>query len=454
MKLAINGGKPVRSKPFPDQTNMTGNHITAAKEVLEKNILSAYRGNWIPAFWGGEKIKELEKDFAQALGAEYALAVNSCTSALITACGAIGLEPGDEVIVTPWSMSCSATAPMIYGAVPVFVDIEPDNFCIDPKKIEEKITPKTKAIIVVSLFGQPYDPEINKIAKKYDLVVIEDAAQSIGSYLKSKNTLTELDMPIYFQGDIACYSFTQGKHMTSGEGGMIVTYNSDFALKCSLIRNHAEAVIHAMPDHYIEAFDLTKNMVGFNFRMTEIQAAILSVELNNFIGEDEFVEPAIMLRRRQAKEIYQGLLNLEFIKNSGTRKDCHHSYYVQPFLYDEDLADNIPRDIFINAVKAELKGEKSRPDRPMIGAGYITPLYKMPLFTDKLHWSFKDYNFEDYGSLNLRTVEKLQSKKFFLSLYHGLPLTSQDMSDIISAFYKVWENREELRKGYKYYEYE
>lgn len=454
MKLAINGGKALRTNPFPNQLQITGEHISAINETLKSNILSGYRGNWIPAFWGGEKVKELEHEFEKTIGAKYALAVNSCTSALITACGAIGLRPGDEVIVTPWSMSCSATAPMIYGAVPVFADIEPTNFCLDPKSVEEKITAKTKAIIAVSLFGQPYDPKINEIAKEYNLIVIEDAAQSIGSsyFKEDEDKNKDFYSSTNFLGDIACYSFTQGKHITAGEGGMIVTNNPELALKCSLIRNHAEAAINAMPDHYIEDFNLTENMVGFNFRMTEIQAAFLLVEFNNFCGRNEMVEISCLERNLRAQEIYKELSDLPFIKNPGTRKNCSHSYYVQPFLYDEKLADDIPRDLFINAVKAELKGEESRPDRPMIGAGYITPLYKMPLFTKELHWSFGRTNFKFYNDIKLETVENLQKHTFFLSLYHGLPLTGSDIMDIKNAFYKVWFYKDELKKGQLNYE--
>jgi len=296
MNLAIYGGKKTTYDYFPSQKtigqeekqavfdflnkdryiehNEDGKHIL--KHSSETPILSSYRGNYSQNFWGGENVKALEKEFVETLiknnfSDHKALAINSCTSALIVACMAIELKKGDEVIVTPWSMSCSATAPMICGATPIFTDIGKDDFCLDPKDIKNKITKKTKAIIVVDLFGQPFKEEINEIAKENNLYIIEDAAQAIGSYRG--------DVPAGFLGDIGCFSFTQGKHLTAGEGGMIVTKNEELYMKCALIRNHAEAVCNDMANTSKKLVKKYNHLIGMNLRMTEIQAVILREQI-------------------------------------------------------------------------------------------------------------------------------------------------------------------------------
>ena len=199
--------------------------------------------------------------------AKHSISVNSCTSALLAACAAIGLNPGDEVIVTPFSMSCSATIPLHFGAIPVFADIEEDYFCLNPRSIEEKITKRTKAIIVVDLFGQPYDVgTIKKIAIENGLYIIEDAAQSLGAHAGGYGYAGTF-------GDIGCFSFTQGKHISAGEGGMIITNNDLLAQRCAMFRNHAEAVNNDLND---ERFD---DLAGLNLRMTELQAMMVLNQL-------------------------------------------------------------------------------------------------------------------------------------------------------------------------------
>ena len=187
--LAINGGKKVREELFPAYKVIGDEEEKAVVEVLRSGILSKYLGCWDDDFYGGPRIRKLEEEWANYFGVKHAIAVNSATSALYCASGAIGLEEGDEVIVTPYSMSASATAPLIYNAVPVFADIEEDYFCLDCNSIEERIKDKTKAIIIVNLFGQPYDADrINSIAIKYGLKIIEDNAQGPGARYKEKFT--------------------------------------------------------------------------------------------------------------------------------------------------------------------------------------------------------------------------------------------------------------------------
>jgi dTDP-4-amino-4,6-dideoxygalactose transaminase len=469
-KLALLGGEKVRVKPFPAQLTISNiekgaildflniTHYKGGSDIVSRYnypILSGYRGSWNKNFWGGKQVKELEKEFSKKFNVKYSVAVNSCTSALIVACGAIGLQPGDEVIVTPYSMTCSATSPLFYGAIPVFADVEEDYFCLDPEDVKRKITEKTKAIIVVDLFGQPFSEEINQIAKDEGLYIIEDAAQAIGSYWKGKPNPDTEEWRNYAGtlGDIGCFSFTQGKHLTAGEGGMIVTDDKDLYMKCALIRNHAESVINDMPNDTLpsrQALSNSPNMVGFNMRMTELQAVILREQLNKL---DSYVE----MRQENVKKINKELENIPAIEPVPTRKDCTHSYYVQGFKWNSEKADGLHRDKFIDTVVAELTGEEGREDRPMLGKGYIQPLYLMPLFQNKMtDSSFKidvtdgsmPYWIEtkdNYRKGSCPTVEKLWSDTFFLSMYHNLPLTDEDIIDIGKAFNKVWEYRRELK---------
>ena len=211
-------------------------------------------------------MQALENEWASYFHVKHAIAVNSATSGLYAATGAVGIGPGDEVIVSPYTMSASVMPPLIYGAVPVFADIEKDYFCLDPVSVEQRITNLTKAIIVVDLFGQPYDVErINAIAKKHNLVVIEDASQAPGATYKNKFAGT--------LGDIGVFSLNYHKHIHTGEGGMVVTDNDELADRVRLIRNHAESVVEA------KGIKNLVNMVGFNFRMTEIEAAIARCQL-------------------------------------------------------------------------------------------------------------------------------------------------------------------------------
>lgn len=447
-KLAVLGGKPVRETPFPSQITVGKEEEEAAVNVIRTGRLSHFRGNFTENFYGGEQILALEKEWAERFNVKHAISVNSATSGLIVACGAIGLSPGDEVIVTPWSMSCSATAPLWWNAIPVFSDIEEDYYCLDPKSIEQRITERTKAIIVVDLFGQTYNWHgINSIARKHGLTIIEDAAQSIGSTYEGNYAGT--------LGHIGVFSLTHGKHLTSGEGGIIVTNDSDLAFRCQLIRNHAEAVINDMEHHkepdggrYIYPL---KNMLGMNARMGEIEAAIARCQLRKLDG---FVEA----RRKNVRLLEDALADMPAIKPSPIRDNCTHSYYVQAFKFDAEIA-GVHRDKFIEAVKCELQPEEGRESEGVpISVSYIRPLYLFPLFQNRWLYGGTSYPWpefapadvyrryiENYAQGSCPVAERLWKDELWLWRLHGLPLIENDIQDIGEAFRKVWENREELR---------
>jgi len=205
----------------------------------------------------GEQVKELEERVKDLCGTKYAVAVNSGTAALHAALYAIGIEPGDEVITTPFTFISTANAIRMVGAVPVFVDIDEKTYNIDPKRIEKAVTKKTKAIIAVNLYGQPADyAEINIIAKKYHILVVEDAAQSIHADYKKKKSGN--------LADISCFSFYATKNIITGEGGMITTNNKKYFERAKLFRHHGQS--EEKRYKYVD--------IGYNYRMTNISAAL------------------------------------------------------------------------------------------------------------------------------------------------------------------------------------
>ncbi|MFA5396591.1 MAG: DegT/DnrJ/EryC1/StrS family aminotransferase [Methanogenium sp.] len=453
-ELAIKGGNKIRNTPFPGQYSTILDHNSRMSleedlyELIKDNVFSRYRGNATYNFFGGKWVKATEELLSEKVKCNNTLLVNSCTSALFIACAAIGLQPGDEVIVTPWSMSCSATIPLFFGAVPVFADIEYDSFCLNPDDVARKITNKTKAIIVVDLFGNIADYErLRQLAIKYNLYIIEDAAQAIGAYKKeyyNNHGYTEKYAGTF--GDIGCFSFTQGKHFTCGEGGAIVTNNEELYKKCALIRNHAEAVLNDTifgnrtgDDRIDETLGLLDiGLVGGNFRMTELQAVVLHEMLSKW-------DEVMLIRKNNVNKLKDIQKIVPYIEVAHPRAGVEHSYYTMPFYFKlED--DKVDRNKFIQAVKAELSEEEGRIDRGIpISCGYIKPLYEMPIFYNDTykHWAVRD---RMYKTGDCSVCEHLQNNEFFLTLYHGLPLTNDDCSNIIEAFYKVYKNIDELRE--------
>lgn len=260
------------SRPWFDEEE-----ARAAAEVV--------RSGWLIS---GPVVEEFERRFGSCLGGVEAVAVNSGSSALLVALAALGVGPGDEVIVPDMTFISTATAAMYLGARPVFADINLHNYCLDPKDAERKITPRTKVIIPVHYAGHAADmDEIMEVARRYGLRVLEDAAEShLARYRGGAYTGTI--------GDVGIFSFTPSKPMTTGEGGMIVTKDPDLAARCRLLRNFGDT------DKF------RWEMLGFNFRLPEVMGAIGLVQLDK-------LDRAVALRRAVAPRYTDALQDEEAV---------------------------------------------------------------------------------------------------------------------------------------------
>lgn len=431
-KLAINGGEKVRTRLFPAYKVIGKEEIAAVKNVLESGVLSRFLGTWHEDFYGGPQIQALEAEWAKYFEVKHAIAVNSATSGLYCAMGATGVGPGDEVIVSPYTMTASAAAVLIYNAIPVFADIEEACFCLDPDSVEQRITPYTRAIIVVDIFGQPYDADrINAIARKHDLLVIEDAAQAPGARYKGKWAGT--------LGDIGVFSLNYHKHIHSGEGGIVVTDNDELAERVRLIRNHAEAVVEN------KGYNNLINMLGFNYRMTEVEAAIAREQLQK-------LERLLNQRRENVLYLEEQLSQISCLQMPVVRDSCQHSYYVHALKFKSDTVD-INREVFVNAVKAELMSIELREGEGInVGCGYVKPLYLQPLYQQQVLYGDKGCPFNcpfyegaiDYHQGLCPVCEKMHYEELITHELIRPPMSRDDLDDVIKAFMKVWINRDEL----------
>lgn len=414
-KLAIYGGsKTIKKVDFKKYNTIGKEELKAASDVIRSGILSDFLGTHSPKFLGGKKVIEFENACKKFFSKKYAITTNSWTSGLVAAIGSLDIEPGDEVIVSPWTMCASATAIIHWNAIPIFADIDSNTFCIDPKSIEQNITKKTKAILAVDIFGQSCEiNKINKIAKKYKLKVITDSAQAIGSKNNNKFTGTE--------SDIGGYSLNYHKHIHTGEGGILVTDNKHLALRMQLLRNHAEAVVEGMNVQNIS------NMIGHNFRLGEIEAAIGIEQLKK-------LSKLIKVRQKTANELnkgLQGLVGLQLPKIIGNKT---HSYYMYPMLIKEsDLG--VKRNKIFSALSKE--------GVPGLVKSY-TNLHLLPMYQNKIAYGSKGFPWTiarkniSYKKGICPVAENIEDNEFLAIMLQEYDFSKNDINLIIKAFKKVW----------------
>lgn len=429
-KLAILGGKPVRDKNdlYPAYNTLGTEEEAAVQEVLKSGNLSQFLGAYHEDFNGGPTVRKFEALWSEKFEAEYTTSVNSNTSGLFAAIGACNIQPGDEVIVPPYTMSACCIAPLIYGGVPVFADVDEQTFCLDPASVRANITPYTKAIIVVHLFGNVANmPEIMKIAKEYNLWVIEDCAQAPGSTYEGKNVGTF--------GDIGVFSLNYHKHIHTGEGGMIVTKNSKLNDKIRLIRNHGENIVGPRGDS-----DLV-NHWGYNFRMTEIEAAI-------GIEQVKKLDNLLSTRIKNVEIIEAGLGQIDGLTMPLKDNKTKHAYYVHAIKYDSTTFEGVHRNIFVEAIKREVPSSFLRETTPLIGAGYVRPLYLHPIFQKKAHpCSFNCNHYRgnvSYAEGLCPVTERLHYNQLITHEFIRPGMSENDIASVIEAFHKVKDNIKDL----------
>lgn len=313
-------------------------------ELEIQYVTNAVTSTWVSSL--GPYIDRFEAEFAAFCGTEHAIAVSNGTVAIHLVAHALGLKAGDEVIMPNLSFIATANAVMLTGAKPVFVDIDLENLCIDPLQIEAAITPNTKAIMPVHLYGHPADMvAINAIAKKHNLWVIEDAAEAHGAAIGDKK--------VGSWGTCATFSFYGNKNLTTGEGGMITTNDAALAAKCRYLRDHAMS----------KEKRYWHTEMGFNYRMTNIQAALGCAQLERM--------PELMERRALVFKTYQELLGNETrIKLNRTCDWATNSYWLV-CLEIEGITEN-QRDQIMLDLKA--RNIDSRP--------YFYPMADMPYIHD------------------------------------------------------------------------
>lgn len=423
-KLALFGGPKTVDKEFKRYNSLGVEEVQAAKEVIESGVLSQFLGAWHEDFFGGPKVREFERRCAEYFGVKHAITVNSWTSGLVAAVGAIGLEPGDEVIVTPWTMSATATAIVHWNGIPVFADIDPETFNLDPKSVEKNITPYTKAIMVADIFGQSADmDELMAIAAKHGLKVISDTAQAPGALYKGK-----------YAGTIAHvggYSLNYHKHIHTGEGGILVTNDDEIAERLQLIRNHAEVVVAD------KGVTNLSNMIGHNFRLGEIECAI-GIEQLKKLGK--FVQS----RQDLANRLSEGLQGLKGLRTPVVKTDRTHVYYVYPLVLDIK-AVGISRDRIHAALQAEGVAVSKRYQNI-----HLLPMYqkKIAYGSHGFPWS-SDICKRDvsYSKGICPVAEELNDSTYLGFGMCVYDLTSDDVDLIIAAFRKVWFNLDSLKQN-------
>lgn len=410
-KLAIHGGTPVLKRPLPVPYLIGRREINAAVKVLKEGPLSDFVGVPGKYFLGGKRVRSLEAAFKKKFKVRHAVSFNSATTALHGAIVALGIGPGDEVIVPPYTMSATAAAVLMNGAVPIFADIDPETFCLDPKSVEKNISKRTKAIFAVNLFGQAVDfGKLLPLAKKYKLKLIEDNAQSPGALWRGK--------PLGTIGDIGVFSFNVHKTIQAGEGGVLITNNARYALRAQLCRNHGENLAAAYPE--------VGPLVGNNYRMTELAAAICETQLSRL---------DFLTKKRRALVVYltKRLRGIAGIRVPRVPKENYHVYYVYPLLIDEEKL-GISRNALVDAMAAE--------GFPM-SKGYLEPLYLLPIFQKKQAFNATHFPFDYQGmKQNYKkgicpVIERLYEKDLTWTMLCQHPRTKKDIDAFIRALTKV-----------------
>jgi dTDP-4-amino-4,6-dideoxygalactose transaminase len=394
-KLAINGGKAHRQKPFPDWPVHGERERELLLEVLES-------GKW----WFGDKVHEFEAKFAEYHQARYGITTSNGTASLQISLQALEVAD-DEVIIPAYTFIATATCIMQLGAVPVFIDIDPETYCMDPARIEEAITDRTKVIMPVHFGGRPTDMDgVLKVANLHNLRVVEDAAQAHSAEWNGHK--------VGAIGDCGGFSFQMSKNITAGEGGIILTNDEKLADLCWSYSNCGRSK---------KSGDYGHHLAAGNYRMTEFQAAILLAQL-------ERLEEQSQTRHRNAEFLTDELSRIEGIRTlKQDPRITRNTVHIYIFTYDKKGFGDLPREKFLEALRAE-----GIPCSP----GYDRPIYGHPLFHQGENEALPGHHGRrvKYRKMDCPSAERLcqEAVWFKQSMFLG---TEEDMNDIVEAIKKI-----------------
>jgi perosamine synthetase len=410
-KLAILGGEKVRKGAWPEWP--------VWDQTAEPGIIEMLRtGRW----WRGEgeHVAEFERKYAAMMGATQCVAVASGTTALITALGVMGVDAGDEVLVSPYTFIATYNSIFFHKALPVFVDTDPDTFLMDTSKIESRITDRTVAVLPVHIYGLPADMDsVNKVAKAHNLKVVEDACQAWLAEYKGKKVGT--------LGDAGCFSFQNSKNLPSGEGGAIISHNNELLDRCNSIHNCGRPYGTVKRS---SAYPLN----GGNFRMQQIQALILLSQMNR-IKKDADIRLANALYLDKKLAEIPGIIPYKLAQ--GAERSAYHFY---PFRYIREKFNNMPKETFIRALNAD-----GIPASNGYGPQNKEPMLAQMLNSRGYRRLFPESRLKQWHEENiLPGNDKLCSET--VTFYQSILLGSKsDMDDIVNAITRIYENRELIK---------
>jgi len=345
--------------------------VEAVRKVLESGMLAE-----------GKVSRELEKQFSEYIGTKFATVTSNGTTALSTALEAMNIQPGDEVITTPFTFIASANTIAMLGAIPVFVDVERETYNIDPELVEKAVTKKTRAIMPVHIFGMPCDMKrIMEIAETHNLMVIEDAAQAHGAALGGKK--------IGSFGHTAAFSFYATKNMMTGEGGIILTNDEEIYDRANMIKNHGRGKEGGY-SHF---------RIGYNNRMTDLAAAIGIEQLKRL--------PSVLAARRKNAQAYDKLLSeLKGVRPQVQKKGFESAYHVYaPCLY----SDKMSRDQIIEYLKQNEVGSRTV---------YALPCHKQDTYLNISQWRWARFvKYPKYSALKLPVSEEIGARHFEIPVH-------------------------------------
>lgn len=410
-KLAINGGEKIHKGDWPEWP--------VWDQSAEKNITGMLRsGRW----WrgDGEHIADFEKRYAELMGVKRCLATASGTTALIIAQKALGVDAGDEILVSPFTFIASYNVIFMNKALPVFVDTDPETFLMDPSKIESRITERTTAIIPVHIYGLPVDMDrVNEVARKHNLKVIEDACQGwLGEYKGKK---------LGSIGDAGCFSFQNSKNLPAGEGGAIISNNEELMDKCTSLHNCGRpfgsvARTSAYP------------MAGINFRMQQMQALILMSQMNR-IRKDADIRLANALYLDASLKDIPGIIPAKLVG-----ENCRSAYHLYAFRYLSKEFNDVPKSRFMNALQAE-----GIPCSGGYGPQNRDGLIEEQLSSKGYKRLFPEARLKQWREENVLPGNDKLCNEAVVFTQNILLGSRSDMEDIVRAVRKIYQNRDSLK---------